>query len=99
MRRLQLSPGVPKLGWLHGDDLDGNKVLASVTVDQCLGPQGRTCRPGPPASLAEADGGMGGSCGGKGEEVGACKPGSQGGSGWVPEDPQQSASHPKTFLE
>lgn len=40
-----------------------------VTVDQCLGPQGRTCRPGPPASLAEADGGMGGSCGGKGEEV------------------------------
>ena len=32
MRWLQLSPGVPKLGWLHGDDLDGKKVLASVSL-------------------------------------------------------------------
>lgn len=32
MRRLQLSPGVPKLGWLHGEDLDRNKVLASVSL-------------------------------------------------------------------
>lgn len=46
-----------------------------VTVDQCLGPQGRACRLGPPASLAEVDGGLGGSCRGKGEDVGAWEPG------------------------
>lgn len=76
MRWLQLSPGVPK-GWLRGDCLDRDKVLASVSLwTRAWVPRGGHVHLDPPASLAEVDGGMGGSCGRKGEDVGAWEPGS-----------------------